>query len=58
MVITADDFAPAQTGAFSLATDHREYDETSFISKTKFLRIIKIYFSYTFGVRLTGKESG
>ena len=24
MVITADDFAPAQTGAFSLATDHRE----------------------------------
>ena len=23
MVITADDFAPAQTGAFSLATDHR-----------------------------------
>ena len=24
MVITADDFAPAQTGAFSLATDHRD----------------------------------
>ena len=23
MVITADDFAPAQMGAFTLATDHR-----------------------------------